>query len=69
MCIDAHLAHVVVEILDHSPKFLDSLPVREWQNSPQINENMVSHFPVKAYNGVDDLVKTIMTPLIAALPE
>ena len=69
MCIGAYLAHVVVEILDHSPIFLDTLPVREGQNSPQINENMVSQFPVKVYNGVEDLVKTIMTPLIAALPE
>jgi hypothetical protein len=32
------------------------------QNSLQINENMVSHFPVKVYKGCWDLVETVMTP-------
>ena len=27
-----------------------------------IGENMPSHFPVKVYNGVEDLVETIMNP-------
>jgi hypothetical protein len=32
------------------------------QNSLQIGENLVSHFPVQVYNGLEDLAKTIMTP-------
>jgi len=34
------------------------------QNSLRINENMVSHFPVKVYKGSWDLVETVMTPSI-----
>jgi hypothetical protein len=34
-----------------------------------MSENMASHFPVKVYNGVEDLVETIMTPQIAVVPE
>jgi hypothetical protein len=32
------------------------------QNSLQISENVVSHFPIKVYKNVEDLVETIMTP-------
>ena len=32
------------------------------QNSHHISENMASHFPVKVYKSVEDLVQTIMTP-------
>jgi len=32
------------------------------QNSLHISENVVSHFPVKVYKSVEDLVETIMTP-------
>jgi hypothetical protein len=32
------------------------------QNSLQIGEKLVSHFPVQVYNGLEDLAKTIMTP-------
>jgi hypothetical protein len=27
-----------------------------------INENLVSYFPAREYNGIDDLAKTIMNP-------
>ena len=30
--------------------------------SLHIGENVVSHFPVKVYKSVEDLVETIMTP-------
>jgi len=41
-----------------------TLPLRECagQNSFQVEENVVSHFPVRAYNGLEDLVSTILDP-------
>jgi hypothetical protein len=32
------------------------------ENSRRINEKVVSHFPLRVYNGLEDLTKTIMSP-------
>jgi hypothetical protein len=32
------------------------------ENSPRINEKVVSHFPLRVYNGLEDLAKTITNP-------
>jgi hypothetical protein len=32
------------------------------KNSLRINEKVVSHFPLRVYNGLEDLAKTIMNP-------
>jgi hypothetical protein len=32
------------------------------QNSLKVGENLISHFPVRVYNGLEDLVATIMAP-------
>ena len=29
-----------------------------------VNENLVSYFPARVYNGIDDLTETIMNPAI-----
>jgi hypothetical protein len=40
----------------------DLLGVCYGQNSLQIGEKLVSHFPVQVYNGLEDLANTIITP-------
>ena len=32
------------------------------QNSLKVGENIISHFPVRVYNGLEDLAATIMAP-------
>jgi len=32
------------------------------ENSLRIGENVVSHFPNRVYNGLEDLAETIMIP-------
>ena len=32
------------------------------ENSITVNDNVVSHFPARVYDGIEDLTKTIMDP-------
>ena len=41
MCMRAHLAHVAVEILDHSPNFLDTLRIQYIHNSEDWRVNLM----------------------------
>jgi hypothetical protein len=39
------------------------------ENSLKISEQVVSYFPKRVYNGLEDLAETIMNPAIAILQE